>query len=83
MDGAEAGAEAGPGPEAELAASESWWEVIYGNTVEVLEGQWSWILHFRPSLQQWRWMELRVMVSWPSSWVTWVAKRTGDGGWLG
>ena len=34
LEGAKAGAEVGAGPEAEPAASESWWEVIYGNTVE-------------------------------------------------
>ena len=34
LEGAEAGAEAGDEPEADPAANESWWEVIYGNTVE-------------------------------------------------
>ena len=34
LEGAEAGAGAGDGPEAEPAADESWWEVIYGDTVE-------------------------------------------------
>ena len=34
LEGAEAGAGAGDEPEAEPAADESWWEVIYGDTVE-------------------------------------------------
>ena len=34
LEGAEAEAEAGAEPEVEPAADESWWEVVYSNTVE-------------------------------------------------